>query len=92
MTGSSAAARRSHAQPLGRQVHAEQPDAVGGFDGAYHPRERCTAVDVLLTLPVARLTPLEARRHYGAEVYAVACRRLARKELRQYPIPVRWWG
>jgi hypothetical protein len=56
----------------------------------YH-RERCTGVDVLLNLPVARLTPAEARRHYGAEVYAVAVRRLARKELRQFPIPVRWW-
>ncbi len=36
-------------------------------------------------------SPREARQHYGAEVYAVAVRRLARKELRQYPIPVRWW-
>lgn len=58
----------------------------------YYHRERCTAVDVLLNLPVAQLTVSEARRHYGAEVYAVATRRLARKELRQYPIPVRWWG
>jgi hypothetical protein len=48
-------------------------------------------VDILLKAPVARLTPEEARRHYGAEVYAVAVRRLARMELRQYPIPVRWW-
>jgi hypothetical protein len=58
----------------------------------YCHRERCTDVDVLLNRPVAQLTPLEARRHYGAAVYAVAQRRLARKELRQYPIPVRWWG
>jgi hypothetical protein len=57
-----------------------------------HQRERCTAWDILLNLPVAQLTAQEARRHYGAEVYAVARRRLARKELRQYPIPVRWWG
>jgi hypothetical protein len=49
------------------------------------------AVDVLLNRPVAQLTPQEARRYYGAEVYAVGVRRLARKELRQYPIPVRWW-
>ncbi len=35
--------------------------------------------------------PDEARRHYGAEVCAVAKRRLARRELRQYPIPMRWW-
>jgi len=74
------------------------------LDGAWHlvtlkplpalpaHRERCTAADVLLNLPVAQLTPLEARRHYGAEVYAVAQRRLARRELGQYPIPVRWWG
>jgi hypothetical protein len=73
------------------------------LDGAWHLvtlkplptptslRERCTGVDVLLNLPVARLTPLEARQHYGAEVYAVAKRRLARRELRQYPIPVDWW-
>jgi hypothetical protein len=58
----------------------------------YYHRERCTAVDVLLNLPVAQFTPVEARQHYGAEVYAVALRRLPRKELRQYPIPVRWWG
>jgi hypothetical protein len=57
----------------------------------YHHRGRCTAVDVLLKVPVPQLTPQDARRHYGAEVYAVAVRRLARKELRQYPIPVRWW-
>jgi hypothetical protein len=73
------------------------------FDDAWHlvtlkplptlpsQRERCTDVDVLLNLPVARLTPADARRHYGAEVYAVARRRLARRELCQYPIPMRWW-
>jgi hypothetical protein len=33
----------------------------------------------------------EDRRQYGAEVYAVATRRLACKELRQYPISIRWW-
>jgi hypothetical protein len=54
-------------------------------------RGHAVATDALLNVPVAQLTPLEARRHYGAEVYAVAYRRLARKELRQYPIPVRWW-
>ena len=58
---------------------------------SYSHREPCTAVDVLLNKPVAQLTPLDARRNYGAEVYAVFKRRLARKELRQYPIPVRWW-
>jgi hypothetical protein len=49
-------------------------------------------VDVLPNVPVAGLGALDARRHYGSEVYAVGTRRLARKELRQYPIPVRWWA
>jgi hypothetical protein len=55
-------------------------------------REVCTAVDVVLNLPARQLSLLEARRHHGAEVYAVAKRRLARSELRHYPIPARWWG
>jgi hypothetical protein len=54
-------------------------------------RERSPAIDILLNRRIAKLTPLEARHHYGAEVYAVAKRRLARRELRQYPIPARWW-
>jgi hypothetical protein len=57
----------------------------------YYDRERCTQVDILLNRPVAQLTAEEVRQHYGAEVYAVAQRRLARRELRQYPIPARWW-
>jgi hypothetical protein len=74
------------------------------LDGAWHlvtlkplpilldQRERCTTIDILLNRPVAKLTLLEAKRHYGKEVYAVAKRRLARREVRQYPIPARWWG
>ncbi len=54
-------------------------------------RERCPVFDVLLNLPVARLTLLQARQFYGTEAYAVGLRRLARKELRHYPIPVHWW-
>ena len=54
-------------------------------------RQRCRDMDILLNRPVAEITPREARRHYGAEVYAVTKRRLARRELRQYPIPSRWW-
>jgi hypothetical protein len=50
------------------------------------------AVDILLKRPVCDIIADVARKHYGAEVYAVASRRLARKELRQYPIPMRWWG
>jgi hypothetical protein len=48
-------------------------------------------LDVLLNRPVTNITPAEARRHYGAAVYAVGKRRLARRELLQYPIPERWW-
>jgi hypothetical protein len=56
-----------------------------------HLCERCSAIDILLNARVAHISPDEARKHYGAEVYAVAKRRLGRKELSQYPIPVRWW-
>jgi hypothetical protein len=52
----------------------------------------CRAVDVLLKRPVMQITSEEARRSYGAAVYATASRRLSRRELRQYPIPSRWWG
>ena len=47
--------------------------------------------DVLLDKLVKNITPIEARQQYGGEVYATAVRRLARRELRQYPIPDRWW-
>ena len=47
---------------------------------------------ILLKQPGVKITAEQARQHYGAEVYAVAQRQLARRELRQYPIPVRWWG
>ena len=57
----------------------------------YFNRARSRDVDVWLNRPVAGLSRLEARKHYGAEVYAVAKRQLARRELRQYPIPSRWW-
>ena len=46
---------------------------------------------MLLKRPAAELSPADARRRYGAEVYAMGKRRLARRELRQYPIPSRWW-
>jgi len=49
------------------------------------------AVDVLLGRPVSGMTANEARQRYGAAVYAVAKRRLARRELRDYPIPREWW-
>ena len=58
-----------------------------------HPptyRQFSRDVDILLGKPVKSLTPIDARREYGAEVYASAVRRLARRELSQYPIPDRW--
>src|SRR5262249_31624602 len=45
------------------------------------------AVDVVLNRSVNEITQAEARRRYGAVVYAAAKRRLARRELPQYPIP-----
>lgn len=70
-------------------------------DGAWHlvtlvrlpaVRQHCAERDVVLNAPVANLTPTEARRHYGAEVYAAGIRRLSRRELTQYPIPMAQWG
>lgn len=55
-------------------------------------RQRCRDRDVLLNRPIAQITLAQARQHYGAAVYAVAKRPLARRELRQYPIPFCWWG
>lgn len=57
----------------------------------YPDRRRCHDMDILLNQSVANITPLAARQQYGAEVYAVAKRRLARRELRQYPVPSHWW-
>jgi hypothetical protein len=57
----------------------------------YAHRRPVTAVDVLLGIPADHLTGEKAREHYGSEVYATDRRRLARRELAQYPIPDRWW-
>jgi hypothetical protein len=58
----------------------------------YYRCGRCTAVDVVLNRSVNDITEGDARRHYGAVVYAASKRRLTRRELPQYPIPSRWWG
>jgi hypothetical protein len=52
---------------------------------------QCGAVDVLLKRRVKGITREQARQQYGAEVYAVATRRLTRRELRHYPIPTELW-
>lgn len=51
----------------------------------------CRAVDVLMKRPVLEITASQARQFYGSEVFAVSLRRLTRKDLRHYPIPMRWW-
>lgn len=50
-------------------------------------RLHCHATDILLHRPVANISPQEAKEQYGDAVYAVAKRRLGRRELKQYPIP-----
>jgi hypothetical protein len=49
-------------------------------------------VDPVLNKPVGDLTAGILRGTYGRVVYAVSRRRLARKELKDYPIPMEWWG
>lgn len=70
------------------------------IDGAWHlvalrplppPWVYSDARDVLLDCPVADLTEGKARATYGAPVYAVSCRRLARRELSQTPVPRDEW-
>jgi hypothetical protein len=70
------------------------------IDGAWHlltmkplpihrkvGRER----DVVLNRLAALIDPETARKHYGADVYAAGKRRLALRELSQYPIPMDLW-
>jgi hypothetical protein len=70
------------------------------LDGAWHLiilkplpvlRDRSPAWDVVLNRRVAEIDTVMAHRHYGAMVYAAGKRRLAKKELRNYPIPVDRW-
>jgi hypothetical protein len=100
-------ARRRPKQPTGKQPPRYIPvgDELQCrlIDGAWHlvtlkrlPNPlyewgRCRNTDVLLQVQAAKLTPEDARWHYGAEVYAVAARRLGKREQRQYPIPIELW-
>jgi hypothetical protein len=70
------------------------------LDGAWHlvtlkplplVGRPCGVRDVVLDRPIAEIDPQTACKHYGKAVYAVAKRRLTQRELRQYPIPARWW-
>jgi hypothetical protein len=47
--------------------------------------------DVFLNCHIATINPAMARKHYGADVYAAGMRRLARRELSQFPIPMDLW-
>ena len=58
---------------------------------AGNPRLRTPAKDVVLQRPIGLVTDEMARKEYGALVYAVDSRPLARHELSQYPIPDCWW-
>jgi hypothetical protein len=49
------------------------------------------ARDVILDRPVSELGPEEARKLYGAPVFATGKRRLTRRELVQFPIPFEQW-
>jgi hypothetical protein len=54
-------------------------------------RDGCQERDVVLDRPVATIDSAMARKHYGADLYAVGKRRLARRELSQFPIPMDLW-
>jgi hypothetical protein len=55
-------------------------------------RDRSTARDVVLDRAVCGMTDYLARTTYGKLVYAVSRQRLARKELKNYPIPMDYWS
>ena len=50
-----------------------------------------TAWDVMFDRPASKIDAEMARKNYGAEVFASAKRRLARRELVQFPIPIELW-
>ena len=55
-------------------------------------RERGRAAwDVVFDRRASEIDPPMARKNYGAEVFASAKRRLKRRELAQFPIPVELW-
>lgn len=70
------------------------------IDGAWHlvilqslpqVRDGRFEQDVIFNRPVSKIPRLFARKHYGAEVFATAKRRLTRRELAQFPIPFEQW-
>jgi hypothetical protein len=83
--------------PMGRDLQCRL------IDGLWHlvtlrplpqpesKRTNLTNLDVVLNRTIATLTDAEARKQYGRAVYAVARRRLLKKELSQFPIPMEEW-
>jgi hypothetical protein len=70
------------------------------IDGAWHlvslepiplDRKGKTVRDVLLNRSIAEIDPTTARKNYGGYVFATAKRRLSRRELAQFPIPINLW-
>jgi hypothetical protein len=70
------------------------------IDGAWHlvsleamplDRKDKSTRDVLLNRSIAEIDPTTARKNYGGYVFATAKRRLARRELAQFPIPMDLW-
>jgi hypothetical protein len=51
----------------------------------------CVEIDVIFNRPAVEISAADAQRKYGAAVFAVDKRQLKYRELKQYPIPMRWW-
>jgi hypothetical protein len=91
---------RTQAQLIPRFIRVSDTLQCHLIDGAWHlvslralPLEAKDRLerDVLLDRPVSEMDTTMAREHYGADVFATAKRRLARRELAQFPIPVDLW-
>jgi hypothetical protein len=84
-------------QPARPRVRVDETHQCHFLDGAWHlvslqklPQNphTCRERDVVLNTPVASLSAEHAAKAYGAALYAVAKRRLGKRELRQYPVPL----
>jgi hypothetical protein len=93
-------ARRAKRQDQPRFVRVSDSLQCHLIAGAWHQvsvkplplvRESCPEREVVRDRPVATIDSAMARKQYGADVYAVGKRRLARRELSQFPVPVDLW-
>jgi hypothetical protein len=67
----------------------EKPSPLAAPAG--RPRPGADVHDILLDKKISQIDEAEARSFYGAAVYAVAQRRLSKRELQQLPVPVDLW-